>query len=73
MFDSADIKEEADWTAMGIWFNSGQDCCAGSRVYVQEKVYEEFLAALKQRAESVAIGKVSVSPSTACPSVQRSC
>lgn len=59
IFDSADVEQAADWAAMGIWFNSGQDCCAGSRVYVQESVYEEFLAALRTRAESTAIGQVS--------------
>ena len=32
VFDSADIEETADWVAMGILFNSGQDCTAGSRV-----------------------------------------
>ncbi|WVQ81729.1 hypothetical protein IAT38_003854 [Cryptococcus sp. DSM 104549] len=57
IFDSADVEEAADWTAMGIWFNSGQDCCAGSRVYVQEGIYEKFLAALQKRAEACAIGQ----------------
>lgn len=32
VFDSADIEEAAVWTAMGIYFNSGQDCTASSRV-----------------------------------------
>jgi aldehyde dehydrogenase (NAD+) len=32
VFDSADIEETATWTALAIWYNSGQDCCAGSRV-----------------------------------------
>ena len=32
LFDSADLEEAATWVGMGIWFNSGQDCCAGSRV-----------------------------------------
>lgn len=32
VFDSADVEEAAGWTAMGIYFNSGQDCCASSRV-----------------------------------------
>ncbi|TYJ57766.1 hypothetical protein B9479_001620 [Cryptococcus floricola] len=62
VFDSADVEEAADWVALGIWFNSGQDCCAGSRaslifLYVQEGIYDKFLAALKTRAESAAIGQ----------------
>jgi acyl-CoA reductase-like NAD-dependent aldehyde dehydrogenase len=32
IFESANIEEAADWSALGIWFNSGQDCTAGSRV-----------------------------------------
>lgn len=88
VFDSADVEEAAAWTAMGIWFNSGQDCCASSRVsgarerspvvvlvlsggvllthvqvYVQEGIYDKFLAALKKKAETVAIGQVSGVPS----------
>lgn len=59
VFDSADVEEAASWTAMGIWFNSGQDCCASSRVLVHEKVYEPFLEALKRKAEACAIGQVS--------------
>lgn len=31
VFNSADVDEAAEWLALGIWFNSGQDCCAGSR------------------------------------------
>lgn len=59
IFNSADIEQAADWTALGIWFNSGQDCCAGSRVYVQDGIYEDFLEALKKRAGKTGIGRVS--------------
>ena len=59
IFKSADIEQAAKWTATAIWFNSGQDCTAGSRVYVQEEVYDEFIGALKGLAEETAIGFVS--------------
>jgi aldehyde dehydrogenase (NAD+) len=59
VFDSADIEEAATWTALGIWFNSGQDCCASSRVLVQDTIYDKFLEALKRKAEACAIGQVS--------------
>lgn len=32
VFDSADLEDVANWVALGIWYNSGQDCTAGSRV-----------------------------------------
>jgi aldehyde dehydrogenase (NAD+) len=59
VFKSADVEEAAKWAATAIWFNSGQDCTAGSRVYVQEEVYDEFIGTLKRLAGEVAIGFVS--------------
>lgn len=69
IFDSADVEEAATWTAMGIWFNSGQDCCANSRVYVQEGIYEKFIEALKRKAETAAIGQVGPGSTEASASV----
>jgi aldehyde dehydrogenase (NAD+) len=59
IFKSADIEQAAKWTATAIWFNSGQDCTAGSRVYIQEEVYDEFIGALKGLAAETAVGFVS--------------
>jgi len=33
----------ANWAALGICYNTGQDCTAGSRVYVQESIYDNSL------------------------------
>ncbi|NXD32356.1 ALDH dehydrogenase, partial [Spelaeornis formosus] len=57
VFDSADVEEVADWVALAIFYNSGQDCCAGSRLYIQDTKYDEVIAALKVRAERCAIGQ----------------
>ncbi|KAK1921485.1 putative aldehyde dehydrogenase [Papiliotrema laurentii] len=57
VFDSANIKEVANWVALGIFYNSGQDCCAGSRVYVQSQIYDKFVDALKAKAEQCKIGQ----------------
>ncbi|WVR06179.1 hypothetical protein IAU60_003209 [Kwoniella sp. DSM 27419] len=59
VFDSADVEEAASWVAMGIWFNSGQDCTASSRVYVQEGIYDSFVSALTAKAKACAIGQPS--------------
>lgn len=56
VFNSADIKETVEWLALGIWFNSGQDCCAGSRLYVQSGIYDKVVEALVQKAKESAIG-----------------
>ncbi|WWC88912.1 uncharacterized protein L201_003827 [Kwoniella dendrophila CBS 6074] len=59
IFNSADIEEAASWVAMGIWFNSGQDCTASSRLYVQEEIYDSFIHALTAKAKACAIGQPS--------------
>ncbi len=41
---------------LGILFNQGQVCCAGSRVFVHEDIYDKFLAEIKERFESVKVG-----------------
>ena len=46
----------ANWAALGILYNTGQDCTAGSRLYVQDTIYEEFVTTLAARAEELAIG-----------------
>ena len=46
----------ANWAALGICYNSGQDCTAGSRVYVQETIYDKFLDLLVQKVKAQTIG-----------------
>lgn len=46
--------------------NSGQDCCAGTRLYVDEKIYDEFMPKLIALAKACAIGDVSTGLSTLC-------
>jgi len=56
VFESADLEQAASWAALGICYNSGQDCTAGSRVYVQETIYDKFLDLLVQRVKAQTIG-----------------
>lgn len=46
----------SNWAALGICYNSGQDCTAGSRVYVQETIYDKFLDLLVQKVKAQIIG-----------------
>ncbi|RCT99473.1 aldehyde dehydrogenase family protein, partial [Acinetobacter baumannii] len=39
-----------------LFFNQGQCCCSGSRTFVHEKVYDEFLEKAKARAERRLVG-----------------
>lgn len=43
-------------TNLGIFYNSGEVCCAGSRIYVQDSIYDKFLQELKVRSEANKVG-----------------
>src|SRR5580704_8009147 len=56
IFDDADLDAASKAAAAGIFFNAGQVCSAGSRVLVQEKVYDEMVERLAARAKSLRMG-----------------
>ena len=45
-----------DGLQLGILFNQGQVCCAGSRVFVQEGIYDKFVEAAVKAFNSVNVG-----------------
>jgi len=56
IFADADIDQAVNGAMMGIFFNQGQVCCAGSRIFVEEKAKEEFLGRFKEKAEKIKVG-----------------
>ncbi|KAI6032739.1 aldehyde dehydrogenase [Pisolithus orientalis] len=56
IFDDADLEQAVNWAAFGIYFNHGQCCCAGSRIFVQEGVYDEFLKRFTEKSRSIKVG-----------------
>jgi len=56
VFDDADIDNAISWVNFGIFFNHGQCCCAGSRIYVQEGIYDKFVQRFKERASKNVVG-----------------
>ncbi|KAK3712780.1 aldehyde dehydrogenase (NAD(P)(+)) ald5 [Vermiconidia calcicola] len=56
VFEDADIDNAISWVNFGIFFNHGQCCCAGSRIYVQESIYDEFIKRFKERASKNVVG-----------------
>ena len=42
VLDDADIEKALDGAQLGILFNQGQVCCAGSRIFVQEGIYDQI-------------------------------
>ncbi|QGI65370.1 hypothetical protein CEK26_009321 [Fusarium fujikuroi] len=56
VFDDADFDAAVEWVTFGIFYSSGQVCCAGSRVYVQAGIYGRFLKALRARVAQIQVG-----------------
>ncbi|KIJ07179.1 aldehyde dehydrogenase [Paxillus involutus ATCC 200175] len=56
IFDDADLEQAVKWAIHGIYFNHGQNCCAGSRIFVQEGIYDEFLRQFTEQARAIKVG-----------------
>jgi acyl-CoA reductase-like NAD-dependent aldehyde dehydrogenase len=56
VFADADLDAAVPGAAGGIFYNMGQDCAAGSRLFVQRGVYDEFVAGLAKEAEALRLG-----------------
>jgi betaine-aldehyde dehydrogenase len=56
IFADADLDQAVNGAMMGIFFNQGQVCCAGSRIFVEEKIREEFLGRFKEKADRIKVG-----------------
>jgi aldehyde dehydrogenase (NAD+) len=56
IFADADMAEAVEGSHFGLFFNQGQCCCAGSRVFVEAKCYDEFVERSVARAESRRVG-----------------
>ncbi len=51
--EMADVVESSIWA---VFDNAGQDCCARSRILVEQPVFDEFLAAFTERTEELSVG-----------------
>lgn len=56
IFADANLKEAVKNVILGIYFNSGEVCCAGSRVYVEESIYDKAVEEIKAASEAVKVG-----------------
>ncbi|AAS53173.1 AFL201Wp [Eremothecium gossypii ATCC 10895] len=52
IFADADLDSAVNYVAAGIFYNSGQNCTANSRIYVQEAVYDAFLDKFRAHVRS---------------------
>ena len=56
VFDDAEQENALNGITAGIFGASGQSCIAGSRLYIQSKIYDEFLDKLVNKAEKIKLG-----------------
>lgn len=56
IFDDAPWDRAIEGVLLGILFNQGQVCSAGSRIFVQEGIYDQFISDLKEAFEKVKVG-----------------
>lgn len=56
VFDDADLDSAVEGLVDAIWFNQGEVCCAGSRLLVQESVYDKFIKKVKRRMDKLRVG-----------------
>jgi len=56
VMDDADIDFAVETAHFALFFNQGQCCCAGSRLMVQEGIYDEFVKRATERAKKRTVG-----------------
>uniref|UniRef100_A0A915JGV2 aldehyde dehydrogenase (NAD(+)) n=1 Tax=Romanomermis culicivorax TaxID=13658 RepID=A0A915JGV2_ROMCU len=56
IFSDADIENAVDQAHLGLFFNQGQCCCAGSRIFVESKIYDDFLDRSVTKARNRRLG-----------------
>ena len=56
LLDDANLEKAVQGISLGIFGNTGQVCVAGSRLYLQRKIYEEVLERLSKEARSLKVG-----------------
>ncbi|HOR28211.1 MAG TPA: aldehyde dehydrogenase family protein [Candidatus Sumerlaeota bacterium] len=56
VFADADLDAAIEGSHFALFFNQGQCCCAGSRLFVEEKVYDEFVERSTERARDRKVG-----------------
>lgn len=56
VFEDSDIDTAVDWALFAIFCNQGEVCSAGSRLLLQENIYDKFLERLVARAKKIVVG-----------------
>ncbi len=71
IFADSDLERAAATAPYGVFDNAGQDCCARSRILVQESVYEKFMSLLETAVKGVVVGDPSLESTEMGPLISR--
>lgn len=55
IFEDANLDLAAIWAHIGSMYNQGQTCCATTRLFVQESIYDKFMSMFKERVSKVSV------------------
>lgn len=56
VFADCDMDKAAPECAMALFANMGENCCAGSRLYVQAEIYEQFVSRVVEETRKIVVG-----------------
>lgn len=78
VFDDADLPSAISGAANAIFFNHGQCCCAGSRLFVEDKIFDKVVEGVSESAKKIRIGpgmnpKTNMGPLVSEEQFQRVC
>ncbi|PRC49737.1 aldehyde dehydrogenase, partial [Mycobacterium sp. ITM-2017-0098] len=71
IFDDCDLERAAATAPYGVFDNSGQDCCARSRILVQRSVFDKFMELLEPAVKGVVVGDPSAESTEMGPLVSK--
>ena len=56
IFADTDLEAAVEWAMIGIFFNQGEVCCAGSRIIIEKSIKDVFVKRFAERAEKMTLG-----------------
>lgn len=71
MFADCDIDNAVEMNHVGLFLNQGQCCIAGSRIFVEEPIYDEFVAKSVEKAKARVVGNPFDKKTDQGPQVQK--
>jgi len=71
IFDDCDLEQAVAASQIGLFLNQGQCCTAGSRIFVQDTIYDKFVARAAEEAQKAKLGDPTSAETTQGPQVDK--